>query len=347
MKSCIRKSIVLVCSIIGISCILSGCGKKNIKIYATNTAMGTVVQYTLYVSDESAGETVIAEIQNELEHLEKECLSWRMEESQVARINSQAGQADGVPVEGELYSYLEEIWRISEESNGALDVTVGQITRLWNLDEWADQQNNGQEYPVPEKKQIYELLKNTGFEKVRISESRIELPGFMSLDLGAVGKGIACDRIGAYLKTQEGVNGAVISVGGSVITYGTKPDGSPWNVAIMHPREKGAYLGTLSLQGEWYVATSGDYERYVEKDGKRYHHIMDPQTGYPADSGLCSVTILSHNGLLSDALSTACFVLGPEKGLQLAQKMEAEALLVTTNIEILMTDGMKRYFKEK
>ena len=347
MKSCIRKTIVTVCCIVSLSCILSGCGRKSIQVNATNTAMGTVVQHTLYVSDASAGETVISKIQNELERLEEECLSWRIEESQVAIINRQAGQPDDVPVDGELYGYLEEIWKVSEESGGALDVTVGQVTRLWNLDEWAGQQNKWQEYPLPDKEQIEELLKNTGFEKVKISEGRMQIPKFMSLDLGAVGKGIACDRIGTYLKTQEGVNGAVISVGGSVVTYGSKPDGSPWNVAIMHPREEGAYLGTLSLQGEWYIATSGDYERYVEKDGKRYHHIMNPATGYPEDSGLCSVTILSDSGLLSDALSTACFVLGPEEGLKLAEDMGVEALLVTTELEILMTDGMKKYFKER
>lgn len=348
MKSCIRKSIVFVCGMIGLSCILSGCGRKNVQVNATNTAMGTVVQQTLYVSNENVGKAVITELQSELERLEKECLSWRIEESQVAILNSQAGQSDGVPVDGELYGYLEEIWKISKESGGALDVTVGQVTRLWNLDEWATQdKEKWQEFPVPNKEQIEELLKNTGFEKVKISEGRMQIPEFMSLDLGAVGKGIACDRIGAYLKSREGVNGAIISVGGSVVTYGSKPDGSPWNVAIMHPREEGTYLGTISLQGEWYIATSGDYERYVEKDGKRYHHIMNPHTGYSADSGLCSVTILSKSGLLSDALSTACFVLGPEEGLKLAGDMGVEALLVTTEMEILMTDGMKRYFKER
>ncbi len=347
MKYCIRKSIALTCSIIGISCILSGCGSKIIKVNTTNTAMGTVVQHTLYVSEERVGTEATEQIQKELERLEKEYLSWRIEESQVALINCQAGQSEGVSVEAELYNYLEEVWKISKESEGALDVTVGQITRLWNLDEWAGQENKWQEYPVPDKLKLEKMLEATGFENVTLDEGSIMLPQGFYLDLGAVGKGIACDRISNYLKNKAEIHGAVISVGGSVVTYGSKPDGSSWNVAIMHPREKGAYLGTLSLQGEWYVSTSGDYERYVEKDGQRYHHIMDPQTGYPADSGLCSVTILSDSGLLSDALSTACFVLGPEEGLQLAEKMEVEALMVTTELEILMTDGMRRYFKER
>ncbi|MBR4084301.1 MAG: FAD:protein FMN transferase [Lachnospiraceae bacterium] len=347
MKSCIRKSIMFICCIVGISCVLSGCGRKSIKVTATNTAMGTVVQYSLYVSDEKNGEVIITELQDELERLEKEYLSWRMVESQVAKINQQAGQSEGTAVDEALYEYLEQIWRVSKESDGALDVTVGNVTALWNLDEWSGREKNQwQKFQVPGKVQIEALLKNTGFEKVKIGEGKIQMPQDMSLDLGAVGKGIACDRIGDYLKSQKGIQGAVISVGGSVVTYGSKPDGSAWNVAIMHPREEGTYLGTLSLQGEWYIATSGDYERYVEKEGKRYHHIMNPKTGYPADSGLCSVTILSDSGLLSDTLSTACFVLGKEDGLELAQKMEVEALFVTTELKILMTDGMKKYFEE-
>lgn len=346
MKSCIRKSIVFVCCIMGISCILSGCSAKNIKVTGTNTAMGTVVQETLYVTDENVGQEVISRLQEELERLEKEWLSWRVEESQVAILNSKAGLPQGMIVDTELYAYLEEIWKISKESNGALDVTVGTVTGLWNLDEWAGNSNQWQEYPVPEKSQVEKRLKHTGYEKVTLDEGRILIQEGISLDLGAVGKGIACDKIGQYLALQKEIKGAVISVGGSVVTYGSKPDGTAWNVAVMHPRKEGAYLGTLSLLGEWYVATSGDYERYVEKDGQRYHHIMNPMTGYPADSGLCSVTIVSDSGLLSDALSTACFVLGPEKGLQLAQRMDVEALFVTTEQEIIMTEGMIEYFKE-
>lgn len=348
MKSCLRKSIVIASCIIGFSCILSGCGQKNIKVTATNTAMGTVVQHSIYVSDEKKGENIIAELQDELEHLEKECLSWRIEGSQVAKINKQAGKSKGMVVDEVLYEYLEEIWQISQKSGGALDVTVGKVTALWNLDVWAGlEEEKWKEFQVPDHEEIEELLKNTGFGKVTLEEGKIQMTKGMSLDLGAVGKGIACDRIGDYLKSQKGLKGAVISVGGSVVTYGNKPDGSAWNVAIMHPREEGTYLGTISLQGEWYIATSGDYERYVEKEGRRYHHIMDPKTGYPVDNGLCSVTILSDSGLLSDALSTACFVLGAEDGLKLANRMDVEALLVTTDQEILMTDGMKAYFKER
>lgn len=347
MKHCIRKILMIYMCMVMLS-VFSACHKQPVKISAADTAMGTVVQVTIYETGKEAGEAVVEEIRAELTALEEECLSWRKEGSQVAEINASAGELQGISLSGELEKYLEEIWMISQKSEGALDITIGPVTKVWKLDEWAALSKEEQaNFTVPAWEVLEKALQDTGYEKIGLQEGKIILPKGMSLDMGAVGKGIACDKIGKLLKDSKAVKGAVISVGGSVVTYGNKPDGGAWNVAITHPREAGTYIGTLSLQGEWYVSTSGDYERYVEKDGNRYHHIMNPDTGYPARSGLRSVTILSNNGLLSDALSTACFVLGREEGLKLAHEMGAEALFVTTDSEIIMTDGMKKYFEEK
>jgi thiamine biosynthesis lipoprotein len=141
------------------------------------------------------------------------------------------------------------------------------------------------------------------------------------------------------------VSGAVISVGGSIVTYGQKDDGSDWSVAIAGPRsEEGDYLGILSVSGDKFVSTSGDYEKYFIKDGKRYHHILDPDTGYPAESGLISTTVLCDSGLLSDGLSTACFVLGAEKALDLLEEYGAEGILVDEEKNIYLTDGIAEQF---
>ncbi len=326
---------------------ISGCGRKVQKITKVDTAMGTVVQEALYVMDAEAGQEILQEILHNLEVLEQKSLSWRVAGSEVAEMNAKAGKKDGAVLSEDLQADLRQIWEVSQKSNGALDVTVGQVTQLWDLDTWTAADKEVQQgFQEPDAAVLETMLIHTGYEKVVLDGDRVYLPAGMSLDLGAVGKGIACDRIGDYLDTQEEITGAVISVGGSILTYGNKPDGSNWSVAIMHPREEGAYLGTLSVQGEWYVSTSGDYERYVEKDGVRYHHIMNPATGYPADSGVCSVTILSDSGLLSDALSTACFVLGVEEGLKLAEEFGVEALFVTEELEIFGTDGMEKYFTE-
>lgn len=175
--------------------------------------------------------------------------------------------------------------------------------------------------------------------------SSIYIEDQCTLDLGAVGKGIACDVAQNYLKQQTEVSGAVIAVGGSILLYGSKEDGSDWNVAVQNPRgQDGEAMGVLSLSGTTNVSTSGDYEKYFMQDGKRYHHILDPSTGYPADSGLISVTVVSDSGLLSDGLSTACFVLGKEKGQKLLETYGAEGVFIDQNKKVTVTEGFKDKF---
>ena len=175
--------------------------------------------------------------------------------------------------------------------------------------------------------------------------SSIYIEDQCTLDLGAVGKGIACDVAQNYLKKQKEVSGAVIAVGGSILLYGSKSDGTNWNVAVQNPRgQDGEAMGVLSLSGTTNVSTSGDYEKYFIQDGKRYHHILDPSTGYPADSGLISVTVVSDNGLLSDGLSTACFVLGKEKGQKLLETYGAEGIFIDQNKKVTVTKGLKDKF---
>lgn len=314
--------------------------------------MGTIVTQTLYVrggsgtvyengESEAATDAESIFIMQLLEELEGRELSWRAEGSEVAEINAGAGGEVHVVPSSSLREILGQIWQISADSDGALDVTLGRLSRLWNMDELAAE---GGQMSVPSIEQVRSALEDTGYERARFSGDALILPAGMQLDLGAVGKGIACDRVSAYLHSQPQITGAVVAVGGSVVTYGQKPDGSPWKVAIIHPREEGSYLGVLSLTGEQYVSTSGDYERYVTVDGVRYHHILDPATGYPARSGLCSVTIVCDGGLTADALSTACFVLGPERGIALAENYGAEALLVSEDGALHMTEGMKKIF---
>lgn len=347
MKHCIRKKRISSLLFIVLAVTFSACNRQPIKSTAANTAMGTVVQYVIYSTDTgSAGNTVV-QLQEQLEELEKDILSWREKGSQVAGINAQAGKSEGMLVDSELYEYLGEIGRISQESHGALDVTVGKVTALWDLDHWATADAEAQkEFTLPNEEDLERALQDTGYEKIQLQDGKIYLPEGMSLDLGAVGKGIACDRIADFFYENPKISGAVISVGGSVMTYGNKADGNPWKVAIVHPREEGKYLGTLSVNGECYISTSGDYERFIELDGKRYHHIMDPKTGYPVDNEVCSVTVMSDSGLLSDSLSTACFVLGTEEGKKLAESLGAEVLFVTKDLELVMTDGIRNMFEE-
>lgn len=322
--------------------VFTGCGSYGIQAYqSTDIAMGTVVTQTIYAAGgEEQGEGITGDILRLLRNLEQEKLSWRISMSELAQINESAGQEAGHGLSEDMEEYLAEILAAARVSGGAFDPTLGKVTKLWNIDGWTV----GGQGEIPPAKEIQALLEHTGYEKVNIRDHRIYMEADTSLDLGAAGKGIASDEIKAFLEEESKVSGAVISVGGSILTYGQKPDGTPWQIGITDPQNPGSSLGKLSLEGSWCVSTSGDYERYVEIDGIRYHHILDPSTGYPADSGIRGVTILSKSGILSDILSTACFVAGKEKALELAELYEAELLLVTEGGEIVMTEGMKACF---
>ena len=306
--------------LIGMGALLcTGCGGAE-PAGATDTAMGTVIRQKIYGGDKE----VLEENQRLLEEMERDLLSWRLETSEIYRINETAGSPEGVVVSEKLSPILSECLALSEKSEGAFDITIGGVTRLWNLDAWAASENQDA-FEVPEEAAIRAALENCGSGKLHWEEEKslLYLPEKMSLDLGAVGKGIALDGLLEKLQKNRKVGGAVISVGGSVLVYGEKPDGSSFRIGIVNP-----------------------FQRYVEKDGKRYHHIINPDTGYPAESGLCSVTVLSGNGFLSDALSTACFVLGSEKGKVLAESYGAEAVFVEKDGRISMTAGMDKYCVE-
>lgn len=343
MKYFSKKIVLMAGIIIG----FTACGRQiQSPEYSVDTAMGTIVKQTVYASDK-AGE-IMDGVRQEIVSLEEDWLSKRKETSAIYKINEQAGLKEGTEIEEYLLKIMEKIYQVSEDSEGALDITIGETVQLWNIDEYAAEdcspEGDGEQFQVPEQAAIVNALSRAGYRKVRLEDGRIYIPEGTSLDLGAVGKGIACDKVLEFLKEQPDVRGAVISIGGSILTYGQKPDGSAWRVGIVAPRDTSSYMGSLVLKGEWCVSTSGDYERYVEKDGVRYHHIIDPATGYPADAGLISVTVLSKDGCLSDALSTACFVLGAEKAVELLEKYGAYGVLVEEDGNIILTPGMENYF---
>lgn len=280
-------------------------------------AMGTVLTQKVY--SERAGQhiTHITSIVNSLENV----ISKRIEASSVALINK------GEKVNNSsLAGILEECIELSEKSGGAFDVTVGKVARLWNIGE--------EDERIPAESEIRKALSAVGSEGIIIKDNEISLGTSCEIDLGAVGKGLACDYVMNYLRAADDIDGAVVSVGGSNVVYGKyNKAGDMWRVAVRHPREENSFLGVITLS-EGFISTSGDYEKYFEENGKRYHHILDAETGYPADSGLISVTVVCDNGFLSDALSTACFILGEEKGKTLLEKYNASGIFVSENMEI-------------
>lgn len=324
---------------------LSGCaaaGSPEIRrIQNIDTAMGTVVAQTLYTA--GAASEAAQEITGLVRRMEKEELSRRLEGSQIWEVNAAAGRPEGIALSAAMEEILAACREMWQKSGGSFDVTLAPVVSLWDIDGWAAGEREGM-FAAPEPEQVSEALRNCGSGRLRIDGGRLYLPEGMELDLGAVGKGIALDRILDRLREKDEITGATISLGGAVLTYGGKPDGKPWNVGVTNPADPSSYAGILSLEGEWFVSTSGDYERYAEAGGVRYHHIIDPSTGYPADSGVAGVTILAKDGFLSDALSTACFVLGAEEGMALAQSCGAEALFIAKDGSVAMSDGMRERF---
>lgn len=279
-------------------------------------SMGTIVTAKTY--GENTGpenETVISSV-NQLDKL----ISWREEGSLTQRLNK-----TNFINSPELADIVSICNKVSEESDGAFDLTVGELSNLWGI--------GTENERLPEKAEIEKALEKVGYKSLEVNGAEVRSEKGQFVDLGAVGKGYACDMIKAYLETTE-LKGAVVSVGGSILAFGNRNKaGDKWRIAVRDPRNEQGYIGVVKMD-EGFVSTSGDYEKYFEKDGKRYHHLLDPRTGYPSDNGLVSVTIVCDSGILSDALSTACFVLGKEKGSELAEKYGVGAIFIDEEMNI-------------
>lgn len=309
-------------------------GAPEVNTYSkTDFAMDTVVSETLYTT----GEDITADVITALKDVETNLISWTEEGSQIYKINQNAGNT--TTVSDETADYLKQVLDLCEASGGAMDPTMGKVIRLWDID--------GENPHVPAEDDLKSLLADVGYDKVILNGNDVTMPEGVTLDLGAAGKGIGCDAAKKILDADKDVSGMILNLGGSsVMSYGSKPDGSAWQVAVTDSRDtEGDYLGVVTLNGTEFLSTSGDYEKYFIEDGIRYHHILDPSTGYPARSGLTSVTVVCDDGLDADGLSTACFVLGKDKAEELLKKYNADGLFVDDSGHVWLTEGMKERFQ--
>lgn len=299
------------------------------QVYKNTTfLMGTVVSETVYGGDMDC----IQEINTLLNNLEQQYLSWRAEDSMVAYINT----SKTMKLSGDFKNWMIQALALAEVTDGAFDPTLRPLIVLWGIEEDAPS--------VPQPEEISECLSHIGYEKVSMVGDVLNLPEDMSLDLGAVGKGIALDVLEAYFQVSDST-AATVAVGGSILTYQNKKSGA-WKIAVQDPAEgPDTPMGILTLTGTNYISTSGDYEKYFVEDGISYHHIFDRDTGYPAVSGLHSVTVVCDNGLVSDGLSTACFVLGYENSLPVLAQYDAEAVFIFEDNTVAVTEGLRNCFE--
>ncbi len=259
-----------------------------------------------------------------------ERLSYYLPGSDVSRINRSAG-IKPVKVSEETLEVIRTALEVSRITGGAFDPTAGPLIRLWDLRRGI----------VPNRKDIEEVLRKVDYRKVNLDvEGKmvfLEEKG-MEIHLGGIIKGYLTDR-GIEVLKKSGAVAGLVAVGGDVRVFGRKPDGRLWRIGIKDPRGEGVFAA-LSLS-DAAVSTSGDYGRFFIKNGKRYHHIIDPRTGYPA-RGLMSVTVIAPSSAFADALATGLFVLGPERALELLKNLSLEGILITSEGKVIITPGIRR-----
>lgn len=319
--------------------LLCGCGAsgKSNKVSSTVFAMDTVMTLTAY--GEAAGGALEA-AESRIHQLEA-LLSISREGSDVYNLNHDREAVVSEACGG----LLTKAGEITENTGGAFDVTVYPLMELWGFPSG--------EHRVPEQDEITGALSHVG-QNPEVSEldghgrCSVKLPGETKVDLGGIAKGFTSEKVLEEL-AEAGVETAVVSLGGNVGLMGKKPDGSDWIVAIEKPDGSGENIASLSIPGggNTFVVTSGAYQRNFEEDGKLYHHIIDPKTGFPAETDLLSVTIISGNGTEADGLSTALFVMGQEKAVEFwrAGVYDFEMVLITEE-GVFATPGVTVTAKE-
>lgn len=292
-------------------------------------AMDTYINLTAYGPNaESALEMSETRIR-ELEQL------WAVTDkgSEIYAANHSRGAA--VNISADTEELLRFALNMAKETGGALEPTIYPVLTAWGF--------TTDNYQIPEREEIDRLLELVDYEAITLTDSTVTVPDGMMLDLGAVGKGCAADETAAFLR-ENGVTSALLDFGGNILTVGSKPDGTAWRVGVRDPDTDGN-LGVLEVADQ-SVVVSGGYEKYfVGEDGQRYWHIIDPETGYPARSGLVQVAVVSRESRLCDALSTAIFVMGLDKAVDYWQaRQDFDMILLTEGREIYLTEGLQEVF---
>ena len=344
---------VLVCPML----LFTGCGNitdadtsttGNQPISISSIKLNTAVQITIYDSQDKAFLDDCLALCDKYELI----FSRTNEKSELYKLNHRKNVSDGdfstdgqttpYPVSGtadtwhiseDLAALLSEGLDITRESNGAFDIAIAPLTSLWDF--------TAEDPKVPDDAAIQKALPLCSSDGVTIDGEDITLPSDdIQFDVGAIAKGYIADRLKDFL-IKKGVKSAIINLGGNVLCIGSKPDGTPFKIGIQKPfADRNETEAVMDITGK-SVVSSGIYERCFKQDGKLYHHILNPQTGYPYDNGLISVTIISDQSVDGDALSTTCFALGLEDGLKFAEKKGVQAVFITEDYELHYTDGFR------
>lgn len=325
---------LLLAGVLAAGAVLTGCGGEQ-KVSSQGSqvfAMDTVMLLTVYGDQAQQG---LDQAEQTIQKLEK-LWSATDENSEIWALNHSGG--NWVELSEDTREILSRGLELCALTDGALDLTAYSAVQAWGFPTGA--------YRVPDETELEQLVGTIDYTQVELDDNQTRLPEDMSLDLGAVAKGRLGEVLSQDLK-ELGVTSALLELGGNIQTVGPKPDGSRWRVGIQDPNsQEGGYLAIVEVADQ-AVVTSGDYQRYFEQDGQTYCHIMDPATAAPADSGVDSVSIVGSDGTVCDALSTALFVMGEEKGSQFWKdhpELDFEAIFVSQDGTIAVTEGLEEHF---
>ncbi len=325
---------------IGISALLllSCTGSNSLPLHKSNRLlMGTVVDVTV-IGEKEKAKALTESIFDEIKRIEN--LTSFYNPSELTKINDNAGKGP-TKADRELLSLIREAFKIAKQTDGAFDPTVGALSSLWQF-------SGPGEPRLPSESEIRDALSKVGWERIKIDSDAetILLPdGGMALDLGGITKGYTLNRIAEIVRTAGG-NAVLVNIGGDILAVGEKQANKPWLVGVEDPRNPKGIIAVAPLKDR-IIVTSGDYERFFLKDEKRYHHIINPKTGYPADK-LQSVTIVGPIGMMLQPAGTATFVLGVDKGTKIIEAIEgAKGFLIDNEGKNHLTVGAQSVFETK
>lgn len=293
--------------------------------------MGTIVQITAVAPTEAVAQQAVTSGFQEIRRLEELLSTW-IPTSELSRVNEAAGR-EPVNVSPETMLILKQSIEMAGLTEGGFNIAIGPAVDVWKVTE---------ETRIPDEAELARLKPLVDLSQVRLDEQAgtvyLAKPG-MRVDVGGIGKGFAADRAVAVMRAA-GAQAGVVALSGDIKTFGKMPDGSPFLFGIQHPRKEGALLARVELQDE-AISTAGDYERLFIRDGVRYHHILDPATLQPA-RGCQSVTIIAREGMVADGLDTGIFVMGPDRGMELVERLPGvEAVIVDSRGEVRVSSGLK------
>ena len=324
--------ILLACA----AALLGGCGRRQTEpVSRSGFLLNTFVTVTLYDSEDEAILDGCMDLCREYEGL----LSRTIETSEIYQINHRPPGTREMEVSEDTADVIEKGLYYSRLSGGAFDITIEPISSLWDF--------TSENPQVPDPSLIEENLPRVGYEKLEVEGNKILFSDDgTTIDLGAIAKGFIADRMKEYLLDQ-GVKSAIINLGGNVLCVGANGK-NPFRIGIQRPyASHNETAGVVEVE-DMSVVSSGVYERHFEKDGINYHHILNPETGYPYENGLTAVTILSRQSVDGDGLSTTCFSLGLEKGMELIDSLDnAWAVFITDDGELHYSEGMEQWMKEE